>query len=327
MKKWLLAGFMSALTVCYATTSASAQSAYPERAIKVIVPFAPGGLYDSVTRPLAEKMRVHLGASVIVENVGGAGSRRGAAQAAKADPDGYTLFMAGNASHVLPPLAASTLPYDPVKDFVPIALIGTAGTAIAVHPSQSMKSLAEIIAFAKKNPDKVDMGNSGVGSLTHLTAEMLRIRADIPKMVHVPYKGGGASINDLVAGHIPAAVMMLTNQVVELHKAGKIRVIAITTDEKMDSAPDIAVAKESVPGLVSLNFAGLYAPKGTSPEIVRKVYAAVVKALQDPELRRIYAAGGFEIPKDNSPEALTKFLGEELEKWRPVVKASGFKIN
>ncbi|MGE3245924.1 MAG: Bug family tripartite tricarboxylate transporter substrate binding protein [Beijerinckiaceae bacterium] len=325
MKKWFVAGIVPAIALCLAH-GAVAQGSYPERAIKIIVPFAPGGLYDSVTRPLAEKMRPHIG-SVVVENVGGAGSRRGAAQAAKADPDGYTLFMAGNASHVLPPLAASSLPYDPVKDFVPIALIGTAGTAIAVHPSHPAKNLSDVIAYAKKNPEKVDVGNSGVGSLTHLTAEMLRTRADIPKMVHVPYRGGGASINDLVAGHIPAAVMMLTSQVVTLHKSGKIRVVAITTDEKMNAAPDLAIAKETVPGLVSLNFAGLYAPKGTPPAIIDKVYGAVVKALQDPQLRRIYAAGGFDIPKDNSAAALTTFLSEELERWRPVVKSSGFKIN
>lgn len=317
---------LSVVIAALPAVDAPAQTKYPERTIKMIIPFPPGGLFDTVGRPLAEKLKPHLG-TIIIENIGGAGSARGAGLAAKAEPDGYTLFLAGNGSHVVVPLASSKLPYDPIKDFEPISLIGTASLAIAVHPSQPHKTLAELIAAAKADSGKLSFGSAGTGSLSHLTGEMFKQRTSLSGIVHVPYSGGGPLGNDLVGGHIPLAVINLTTQFFELHGAGKIRILAVTTPKRLPVEPNIPAAAETIPGMVSQNFAGLYAPKGTPAAIIQQVSEAVSKALADPELQRIYAAGGFAISTDSSPAALRKFLEGEHATWRPVIDASGFKLN
>ncbi|MEQ1614776.1 MAG: tripartite tricarboxylate transporter substrate binding protein [Hyphomicrobiaceae bacterium] len=320
---------IAALAVAIATLPAvdvRAQGTYPDRTIKLIIPFPPGGLFDTVGRPLADKLKAHLG-TIIIENVGGAGSSRGAAMAARAAPDGYTLFLAGNGSHVVMPIAASKITYDPVKDFEPIALIGTAPLGVGMHPSQPFKSLADFIDAVKREPGKLSFGSAGTGSLSHLTGEMFKLRAKAPGIVHVPYTGGGPLSNDLVGGHIPVAMINLTSQFFELHAAGKMRILAVTTPSRLPLTPDIPAAVETIPGMISQNFAGLYATKGTPAPIIQRISAAVAKAMGDPELQRIYAAGGFSPSKDGSPEVMRKFLEDEITRWRPVIEASGFKVN
>jgi tripartite-type tricarboxylate transporter receptor subunit TctC len=306
-------------------TRVHAQSKYPDRTIKLIIPFPAGGLFDNVGRPLAEKLKPLLG-TVVIENIGGAGSSRGALVAARAEPDGHTLFLAGNGSHVVVPLAASKPPYDPVKDFEPISLLGTVGLAITVHPSQPMKALPELVEYIQKNPGKLSFGNAGTGSLTHLTGEMFKLQASAPGIVHLPYTGGVQVVNDLVGGHVPVGVVTLTSQFLELHASGKIRMLAVTTPSRLAIAPDLPTATETIPGMISQNFAGVFAPKGTSKVIIEQVAAAVSKVMLDPDVQRLYSAGGFDPQLQNSPEVLRRFLDDELAKWRPVIAASGFHI-
>ena len=284
------------------------KATYPDRTIKLIIPFPPGGLFDTVGRPLADKLKAHLG-TIVIENVGGAGSSRGAAMAARAAPDGYTLFLAGNGSHVVMPIAASKITYDPVKDFEPIALIGTAPLGVGMHPSQPFKSLADLIDAVKKEPGKLSFGSAGTGSLSHLTGEMFKLRANAPGIVHVPYSGGGPLSNDLVGGHIPVAMINLTSQFFELHAAGKMRILAVTTPSRLSLTPDIPAAVETIPGMISQNFAGLYAPKGTPAPIIQQISAAVAKAMADPELQRIYAAGGFSTEQGQLAGSHAEFPG------------------
>ncbi len=304
---------------------ALAQAKYPERAIKLIIPFPAGGLFDTVGRPLADKLKDHLG-TVVVENIGGAASRRGAHVAAGAEPNGYTLFLAGNGSHLVAPLAAAKLNYDPIKDFEPIALLGTTGMAIAVHPDQPFKRLDEVIDFIKKNPGKLSFGSAGTGSMTHLTGELFKLRASAPGVVHVPYAGGAPQVNDLLGGHIPLGVITMTSQFFDLHRTGKLRLLAVTTPTRAKELPDVPAAVETVPGMIALNFAGLYAPKGTPKEIIAQVSAAVSKVMADPALQKLYRAGGFEPELRNTPDVMRDYLAKELETWGPVIKASGFQI-
>lgn len=303
-----------------------AQDTYPSRTVKLIIPFPPGGLFDTVGRPLADRLKESLG-TVIVENINGAGSSRGAALAARSAPDGYTLFLAGNGSHVLMPLASSKLTYDPVADFEPIALLGTASLGIAVHPSQPYEKLADLIAAARAEPEKFSYGSSGTGTLSHLTGEMFKLKADLPKLVHVPYSGGGPLGNDLLGGHVPLAMITLTPQYFDLHAAKKIRILAVTSRERLAVVPEIPTAAETLPEMGAHNFAGLFAPKGTPPEIIARIAAAAEQALKDPELQRSYAAGGFVVAKNSSPAALRSFLAGEIAQWRTIVEAVGFKIN
>lgn len=301
-------------------------STYPARPIKVIVPFPPGGLFDTIGRPLAEKLKLHLG-TVIIENIGGAGSSRGAAVAARAEPDGYTLILGGNGSHVIMPLASSSLSYDPVKSFEPISLIGTAPLAIAIHPKQTFQTMGELIAAANKDTSKLTFGIAGLGSTTHLTGEMFKQRAAARDIVYLPYTGGGPLVNDLVAGHIPVAIINMTSQFSEFHATGKIKILVVTSPARIPSMLDIPTAAETVPGIISQNFGGFFAPKGTPIEIINQLASAMSKALKDPDLRRIYEAGGFNVSSDQSPEALRKFLSDELVRWKPIIDASGFKAN
>lgn len=324
--------FKNLVKLCCLTTmlafhsSLGSASTYPARPIKVIVPFPPGGLFDTIGRPLAEKLKAHLG-TVIIENIGGAGSSRGAAVAARAEPDGYTLILGGNGSHVIMPLASSSLSYDPIKNFEPISLIGTAPLAIAVHPKQTFQTMGELIAAANRDTSKLTFGIAGLGSTTHLTGEMFKQRAPAPDIVYLPYTGGGPLVNDLVAGHIPVSIINMTSQFSEFHATGKIKILVVTSPARIPSLPDIPTAAETLPGMISQNFGGLFAPKGTPIEIINQIASAMSKTLKDPDLRRIYEAGGFDVSSDQSPEALRQFLGDELVRWKPIIDASGFKAN
>lgn len=301
-------------------------AAYPERPIKLIVPFPPGGLFDTVGRPLADRLKSSLG-TIVIENLGGAGSSRGATAAARAEPDGYTLILGGNGSHVLMPLASSKLSYDPVRDFEPIAFVGTSSLGIAVHPSQPYETLGDLVAAARRDSAKLTFGSAGTGTLAHLTGEMFKWRISAPGIVHVPYSGGGPLSNDLVGGHIPMAVVNLTSQYFELNASGKVRVLAVTSPARLAVAPDIPAAVETVPGMIARNFAGLFAPRGTPAAVIRQVAAAVAESVKDADLQGIYASGGFVISPDTSPEGLRTFLAEEIARWSGVIQASGFKLN
>ena len=205
---------------------AVAQGKYPERPIRLVIPFPPGGVYDAVGRPWSEKMKPLLG-TVIVENQGGAGGALGAATAARAQPDGYTLLLAGIGPLVINPIAAAHTPYDPIKDFDAISVVVVTAFTIVVHPSLPVQTLKELIDYAKKNPGKLSYGSAGVGSGNHLTGEMLKSLTGID-IVHVPYRGAGLAITDLLAGQIPMIMSNVTGQVLELHKAGKLRMLAVS---------------------------------------------------------------------------------------------------
>jgi tripartite-type tricarboxylate transporter receptor subunit TctC len=300
---------------------------YPTRPIRLVIPFPPGGAFDAIGRPWADKMKTLLG-TVVVENIGGGGSSLGAAAVARAQPDGYTILLGGGGALVINPVAASRPPYDPIKDFEPISILAVHAFALAVHPSLPVRTLTEFVDYARGNPGKLSYGSAGVGSLNHLTAELFKSLIDIPGIVHVPYRGAGPAITDLVSGHIPMAVPAMNGQVLELHRAGKLRILAVTNPERLTGAPEIPTAVEAgLAGMISQNLVGILAPAGTSKAIIDQVAAATRICLSERSYQEQLVASGFELPPDSSPERMRRFVEGEIARWTPVIKAVGLKLD
>jgi len=214
---------------------ASAQT-YPSRPIRLVVPFPPGGAFDAVARPWVDKMKPPLG-TMIAENIGGGGSSLGAAAVARARPDGYTVLLGGSLPHVNEALLKSRPLYDPVKDLDPIAGVAVVALALAVHPLVPAQTLKEFVAYAKANPGKLSYGHVGVGSVNQLTGEMFKLLAGLPELVQVPYRGAGPTMADLISGQVAMAVVAITGQSIELHRAGKLRILAVTSPARLIAAP------------------------------------------------------------------------------------------
>src|SRR3954451_2542246 len=228
---------------------ALAQGRYPDRPIRMMVPFAAGGVVDVVGRQWAERVRPHLG-SIVVENQGGGGGPIAAGEVARAQPDGYTALLANTSVMVLNPAIMPKVPYDPIKDFAPVSILAISASGIMVHPSVPAKTLKEFVAYAKANANKLSYGSAGAGTMTQLAGELFKQMIGAPEITHVPYRGAGPSITDLVSGPIPMATINLTGQTVELHRSGKIRILAVTAPERLKGVPEIPTAvEEGMPGM------------------------------------------------------------------------------
>jgi tripartite-type tricarboxylate transporter receptor subunit TctC len=328
MKRRDLLAFGAAMLCASATTRrAIAQAKYPDRPIKLVVPFVPGGVNDAVARLWADRVKAPLG-TVFIENQGGAGGAVGGAAVARAQPDGYTILLGGAGSQVLNPIAMSKPLYDPIKDFEPIAILATTSLTIAVTPSLPVHTLKELIAYAKANRGQLVYGSAGTGSMTHLAGEMFKSLAGTPDVVHVPYKGSGASLTDVISGQVPIIVANVTGQVLELHKSGKLRMIVVTGPERLVADPEIPTAVESgLPGMVSVNFTGLFAPAKTPKPIGAQIAAATTTALASEEVRKNLIEQGLEPYQDSTPERTRRFVEEDIARWTPVIRAIGLKLN
>ena len=307
--------------------NALGQAKYPDRPVRLIVPFPPGGAYDTIGRPWAERIRPLLG-QIVIENMGGAGGAVGAAAATRAAPDGYTLLLAGATTHITEGLLKNKPMYDPMKDLVPVSPIAITAFAITTHPAVPVKDLKEFIAYVKANPGKVSYGSAGHGSLNHLTGELFKMRAGLTDLTHVPYRGAGPAITDLIAGQIPAIVPAMTNHVLELHRSGKARILAVTNDRRLEAAPEIPTAVEQgFPDLVTPNFIGIFVRTGTPKPIIEQVAQANLKLLEDADYRKYLVSGTF-IPQPGlGLDAYQKYVVAEMARWEPVVKAMGIKLD
>jgi len=304
-----------------------AQSKYPDRPIRLVIPFTTGGVNDAVGRPWADKMKSLLG-TVVVENMGGAGGGLGAAAVARARPDGYTILLGGMGSQVIVGVATNRANYDPVADFDPIALLGVTALTIAVHPSVPAKSLLELIAYAKANPGKLSFGSSGAGAMTHLTGELFKSLAGLPDIVHVPYRGGGPLISDLISGHIPMIAQSVTAHMMELHETGKVRMLCVTSPNRLSAFPSLPTAVEAgLPNMVAQNFIGLFAPAKTPREIIDQIAQATRDAMADQQFRQAFVASGFDPYPDSTPERTRQFVEDEIARWTPVIKSIGLKLD
>src|SRR5438874_3895278 len=304
---------------------AFAQAKYPDRPIRLVIPFTTGGINDAVGRPWADKMKTLLG-TVVVENIGGAGGGIGGATVARARPDGYTLLLGGMGSHVIVGVTTNRANYDPVNDFEAIALLGVTALTIAVHPSVPAQTLKELIAYGKANPGKLSFGSSGAGAMTHLTGELFKSLAGLPDIVHIPYRGGGPLIADLVSGHIPMIAQSVTGNMIELHETGKVRMLCVTSPQRLAAVPQLPTAIEAgLAGMIAQNFLGLFAPAGTPKPIIEQIVQATRTAMADKQFEQAFVAAGFEPLRDSSPVQTRHFVVEEVARWSPVIKAIGLR--
>ncbi|MFN0304436.1 MAG: Bug family tripartite tricarboxylate transporter substrate binding protein [Burkholderiales bacterium] len=306
-----------------AAGSSAAQS-YPTKPIRLIVPFPPGGINDTVARPFADRMKSALG-SMVIENLSGAGGVIGANAVARAAPDGYTMLLGSAATHVIGPLTVSTPPYHPLKDFRCIAMLATGGNAISVHPSLPVNTLKEFVAYASAPARQLSYGSAGTGSTGHLAGELFRSLINAPGLSHVSYRGGPAALTDLLGGHIPVAVPNISGHVFDLHRTGKVRILAVTTANRSAIAPDIPTARETVQGMIAINFFGLFVPARTPQPVIEKIVAAVNTTMADSTMLELWTKAGLEVYADSTPDKAQRFVEDEVTSWSPVIKSLGLK--
>jgi tripartite-type tricarboxylate transporter receptor subunit TctC len=307
-------------------TTARAALVYPDRPVRLIIPFPPGGGFDAIGRPWADRIKPFLG-TVFVENQGGGGSSLGAAFVAHSTPDGYTLLLGGSSTHVTEAILKTRPLYDPLKDLEPISNIAVSPFALAVHPSIPVTTLAEFIDYDKANRGKLSYGHAGVGSLNHLTGELFKSLAGLPDLLQVPYRGSGPAIADALAGHVSMVTPAVTGQVIEFHRTGKLRILAVTSPQRLSAANDLPAAAETLPGMVSQQLIGLFAPAGTAKAIIEQVAQANHALLGRADYQKMLVETGFEPDVDSSPDILRRRIEAEIAKWTPIVKELGIKID
>jgi tripartite-type tricarboxylate transporter receptor subunit TctC len=291
-----------------------------------VVGFAAGGPTDIQARRLAARLSPILGQSVVVDNKPGAATTIAVAEVARAVADGYTLYFGGSGAYGTTPVTMPSLPYDPVKDLAPIALVGEEQIAIAVHPSVSARNLSEFIALVRAQPGKYAFASSGAGNITHLTGELLNSRAGQLGLTHIAYKGAAPAVNDVLAGHV-AAVIGGLGSVYPHHKAGKLRVLAITAERRASYAPDIPTAAESgMPGLISGSTFALLAPAATPPAAIATLSGAVSKALTDPAYLQEMRQASVEPVIGSTPASTGALLNREIRMWADLVRSAGLKL-
>ncbi len=320
MKLVLSAALIAASIV---TLPARAQD-FPNHAITLIVPYAAGGGNDAMARIAADKMSKTLGQQIVIENRGGAGGTIATRQVAKADPDGYTLGLGGTGTLAIGPTLYGNVGYDPRKDFAAVGLIGSSALVVLVHPSLPVKSIAELIAYAKANPGKLNYASAGSGSGIHLGTEYFLSMAGI-HITHIPYKGTGPALNDLVGGHV-AIYFSSMPSAIGLVKAGKVRALAVTGPKRSPIFPDLpTVAEAGLPGYDAVLHYGIVAPAGTPRAVIDKLNAALRAAVMSDDVKTKMAADGTE-PLASTPDEYTADIDREEHKWSAIVKKSGAKV-
>jgi tripartite-type tricarboxylate transporter receptor subunit TctC len=315
----------AALCAISTPTASAAEGKYPDRPIRYIVPFAPGGPTDILSRAFAEPLSNALGTPVVVDNRGGAGGVVGTEIVARSAPDGYTLMIGHVGTHAINPTLYGKVNYDPVRDFQPISQVATWPLALSVNPGVPAKTLKELIALARAKPGTLNFASAGTGGPTHLAAEMFKSGAKID-IVHVPYKGNAAALADLVSGQVQ---MMFSNLLTSgpFIKAGKLRALAVSTGKRSASAPEIpTVAEAGVPGYDMTPWYGVLAPAGLSKPLLTQLNSELVRIVASPELRDRFGSQGIDLVS-STPEAFAALIKSEIPRWQAIVKASGAKAD
>jgi tripartite-type tricarboxylate transporter receptor subunit TctC len=319
-----LAGAALALVLAFPAHS-QAPAAYPNRPVKLVIPFPPGGPLDIVGRAIAQKLTDVWGQSVVVDNRPGAGGNIGADIVAKSAPDGYTILMGALSTHAVNPSLYAKMPYDAVADFAPITLVAVTPNVLVVNATLPVNSAKDFIAYAKANSGKLAFGSGSNGSAGHLAGELFKVEtgADI---IHVPYKGGAPATQALLAGDTQFMFDNLANAMPQV-KAGKLKALAVTTAQRSKLAPDLpTMAEAGLQGFDISTWFGLFAPAGTPKDIIAKWNAEVAKILNSPEMREKLVAQGAE-PAPTTPEQFAAFVRSEIPKYAKIVKASGAKVD
>ncbi|ALD89688.1 ABC transporter substrate-binding protein [Cupriavidus gilardii CR3] len=308
-----------------ALAPAAAQEPWPSRPVTIVVPFPAGGGTDAFARPLAAQLSKQLGKQFVIDNRGGAGGTVGASLASKAAPDGYTIFI-GGAHHVIAPSFYKKLDYDIEKDFVPITVIAQPPQVVVVNPTKvQARTLQELIAYARQNPGKLNYGSAGNGSSHHLAGELFKIQTKT-FITHIPYKGAGPALSDLIAGQVDMVFDGLGSSAQHI-RGGRIRALAVAAPKRSPAFPDVPTAAEAgVPNYEVSTWYALWVPKNTPKEISDKLYAEVNKALNTPELKQIWLNNGSETPS-YTPDQFAQFQRAEIKRWAQVVQQSGAKMD
>ena len=300
----------------------AAAQAYPEKPVRIVVPFAPGGRVEGIARLLAQSFTEQLGQPFIVESRAGAGGSIGADFVAKSAKDGYTLLLVSAGTHAILPNVDKALPYDSVRDFTPIANLVEGFTFLGAHPSVGAATVADLIKLAKEKPGQIGFATSGVGTYGHFAGELLKISSGA-NLLHVPYKGSGPAMNDLAAGHVP---LMVAGELVELGKAGKIRIMATTNERRWHELPDVPTMKEAgFPQFTLHSWIGLAGPAGLPPDVVAKLNAAAGKALASPETMEKLKVLGV-LPQFTTPAAFAELIGKDRAAYADIVKSAGLSF-
>jgi tripartite-type tricarboxylate transporter receptor subunit TctC len=310
-----------AAAVCAAAISltVTAQS-YPARPVRIIVPFAPGGGTDIIGRAIAPRLGEALGQQVLIDNRPGAGTIIGAELAARSAPDGYTLFMGINGTMAINPSMYKKLPYDPMKDFVPVSMLGVGPNVLVVHPSLPARSVKELIALAKAHPGRLSYASSGTGGAPHLAGELLKSMARID-MVHIPYKGAGPATIDLLAGQVQVMFAGLGAAITHI-KSGKVRGIAVASAKRSVALPELPTIAESLPGFEASTWFALFAPAGTPKDIVSRLNAELGKVMARKDVQQQLVAQGYET-LTSTPEQLAAQLKRDTTLWAGVIRTAG----
>jgi tripartite-type tricarboxylate transporter receptor subunit TctC len=332
-----LAGVVAALCACLlavppqalaqpaANKAAGAGDRFPERPIRLLVGFTPGGGADPAARPVAQRLAEAIGQQVVVDNRPGSSGNIAADIVARANPDGYTLLFGTIANFAINPMIFERLTYDPVRDFAPITLAASPVNVLIVHPSVQANTMKELIALIRAKPNAFNYGTSGIGGAGHLAGELLALLGGMT-LTHVPYKGGSAAIADLIGGNIPIVITVVPGAVPQV-KAGRARLLAVTTAKRSSLLPDVpTIAESGLPGFEANNWYGIVAPAKTPRPVIERLNSELVKVLNSPGLRELYSNQGIEaIP--STPAEFSAYIRSEIAKWSKVVKAAGIKAN
>ena len=304
--------------------TARAAEPYPSKLITIIVPQAPGGANDIIARALGQKLAATIGTPVIVENKAGAGGNVGTAYAAHLPKDGYSLMITAQSVQTINPFLYRKVPFDPVRDFEPVGLVGVAPYMLAVNPNFPAKNLRELIALAKVQPGKINYASAGNGTVNHMLGEMLKVAAGID-IVHVPYRGAAPAAADVVGGQLPMTFGSFPG-LMPFVKSGQLRAIGVCTEKRTLLAPDLPTLAETVPGLYANAWYGMFAPAGTPKEIINKLHTEIVKAMNSSELKERLAVLGVE-PTTSTPDQLALLMKDDLVRWAKIVKDSGAQLD
>ena len=323
-RRTLLAAFAASLAAALAP-AAVGQPAFPTKPIRIVVPFPPGGTTDILARAAAQKMTEAWKEQAVVDNRPGAGGNIGAELVARSPADGYTLLMGTVGTHAINASLYAKMPYDHVKDFAPVILVAAVPNVLVVHPSLPVHSVAELIAYAKANPGKLNFASSGSGTSIHLAGELFKVMAGV-QMTHVPYKGSAPAIADLVGGQVQLMFDNLPSALAQI-KAGKLRALAVTSAQRAAALPDApTIAESGLPGYEASSWFGLLAPAGAPADVVAKINGEIARWLASPEAKEKLSSQGA-IAAGGTPEDFARHIAAETAKWQKVVRESGAKVD
>ena len=302
---------------------AAAQSKYPASPVRLVVPYAPGGVVDAMARIWADRMKPF--GTIVVENQGGGGGTIGAASVAHARADGYTLLFGDTSSQIIAPYLLLRPPYDPLKDFAAVSMIATSSTAIVVNPRVPVANLDEFIKYAQSNQAKMSYASAGAGTVTHLAGELFKQLTKTPAILHVPYRGAGPGLIDVISGVVPMMTPNVTSQVLDFHRAGNLRILAVCAPARLKAAPDVAAANETLPGLVAGLTCGVLAPAGTPQAITDQISEATGAVARQSEFAHLLQASGLEVRSDVTQAGAQAFLTTERQRLIPIIEMAGLE--